>query len=118
MRSVASDCLINLKVSRNFLRQIGKNGGLARAAKVHAVALAKERISERNRRNALKRWHRQEITSDPPADPGPSEQPRGLTTSTASASMTGGAGFGSGPATRLGVPSRSACSASYLDSPL
>ena len=73
-RSVASDCLINLKVSRKFLQQIGKSGGLARAAKAHAIALAKQRRSETNRRNALKRWHRQEITSDPQADPSPSEQ--------------------------------------------
>ena len=75
IRTVASDCLINLKVSRNFLRQIGKSGGLARARKAAAVASAKKRISETNRRNALKRWRRQETTSDPPAEPGPSDRP-------------------------------------------
>ena len=81
VRSVATDCLINLKVSRNFLRQIGRKGGLARAEKLRAIAAERKRRSETNRRNALKRWRRARVTSDPPeatlrpADPGPSEPP-------------------------------------------
>ena len=67
VRSVATDCLINLKVSRKFLKYIGRNGGLARAAKMRAIASAKARRSETNRRNALARWRRQEITSGPRA---------------------------------------------------
>ena len=71
IRSVATDCLINLKVSRKFLKYIGRNGGLARAAKLHAIASAKARRSEINRANALKRWRRAQPTSDPPVDPDP-----------------------------------------------
>ena len=65
VRSVGSDCLINLKVSRKFMRYIGRNGGIASGRKRRAIAL-RRRV---NRLNALKRWRRQEITSDPPADP-------------------------------------------------
>jgi hypothetical protein len=57
VRSVASDCLINLKVSRDFLRRIGKNGGIASGRKRAAAALRRRA----NRLNALKRWR--------PADP-------------------------------------------------
>ena len=75
VRSVATDCLINLKVSRKFLKYIGRNGGLARAAKMRAIASAKAQRSETNRRNALARWRRAQPTSGPQADPGPSDQP-------------------------------------------
>ena len=80
VRSVATDCLINLKVSRKFLQQIGRKGALARAAKIRTAVAERKRISERNRANVLKRWRRQLVTTGPPeaslrpADPGPSEQ--------------------------------------------
>ena len=75
IRSAASDCLINFRLTRDFMRRIGRKGALARAAKLRAIASAKARRSETNRRNALKRWRRQEITSGPQAEPGPSDQP-------------------------------------------
>ena len=94
VRSVATDCLINLKVSRNFLRQIGRKGGLARAEKLRAIAAERKRRSETNRRNALKRWrrargHQRSPRSDAsPGRPGSFGAAAGLTsTSTASPSM-------------------------------
>ena len=46
------DCLINLKVSRDFMRRIGKNGGIASGRKRHARAERREVA----RRAALARW--------------------------------------------------------------
>jgi hypothetical protein len=46
--------VIMFKLTPDFMRKIGKLGGL----KSHAVALRKRHISEVNRRNALKRWQR------------------------------------------------------------
>ena len=69
LRSAATDCLISFRLSHDFMRRIGRKGALARAQKLRAAASERKRISERNRRNALKRWRRQEITSGPQADP-------------------------------------------------
>ncbi|MFZ0123980.1 MAG: hypothetical protein WAL48_07295 [Xanthobacteraceae bacterium] len=46
---------------------------VARAKAFAARMLLK--CSQHDRENAFKRWRRQEITTGPPADPGPSEQP-------------------------------------------
>lgn len=55
-RSVASDPPVSIRVTRNFLRRIGRLGGLARARKQDAIAARREQRSEIYRRNALKRW--------------------------------------------------------------
>ena len=52
IRTVASDCLVHLKVSREFLKRIGKNGGIASGRKRHAQAQRREAA----RRAALARW--------------------------------------------------------------
>ena len=54
VRTVASEGLINLKVSRKFMRYIGRNGGIRERPKRHATAL----LRAINRRNALKRWQK------------------------------------------------------------
>ena len=75
LRGAADDCLISFRLSRDFMRRIGRKGALARAAKLHAVASAKARQSEINRRNALKRWRAgqsgqsEQVTTDRQADP-------------------------------------------------
>lgn len=65
VRSAATPALVNLSVSRDFLRQIGRNGGIASARKRPAAAS----VRERNRRNALKRWRKRPTTGHP-ATPG------------------------------------------------
>lgn len=50
--------VISFKLTPDFMREIGRLGGLKSAA----VALRKRRISEINRRNALKRWQRLKAT--------------------------------------------------------
>lgn len=48
-----------IKLTHDFVRKIGRKGGLASGRKRRAAALARERISKINRRNALKRWQNQ-----------------------------------------------------------
>jgi hypothetical protein len=69
VRGAATDCHINFRLTHDFMRRIGRKGALARAAKMHAAALARQRISERQRAKALKRWRRQQVTSDHAPDP-------------------------------------------------
>jgi hypothetical protein len=52
--SAARKRVIAFKLSPDFMREIGRLGGLKSAA----VASRKKHISEVNRRNALKRWQR------------------------------------------------------------
>ena len=47
-----------IKLTRQFMAEIGRLGGLKSAA----VASHKKHISEVNRQNALKRWHKPEVT--------------------------------------------------------
>ena len=52
---------IVVKLTSDFMREIGRLGGLKSAA----VASHKKHISEVNRQNALKRWQRPEATEQP-----------------------------------------------------
>jgi hypothetical protein len=49
---------VKYTLTRQFLKKIGRLG----AAKSHAVASKKRHISEVNRANALKRWHKLQIS--------------------------------------------------------
>jgi hypothetical protein len=51
---------VTYALTHQFLRKIGRLG----AAKSHAVASKKRHISKVNRANALKRWHKPEISED------------------------------------------------------
>jgi hypothetical protein len=74
--------LVNVRYSLEFLRRIGRKGGLARARKYAAIAAQKRALEKRNRRNALaipaaqrkanaraaalKRWQRRQLMDDQP----------------------------------------------------
>jgi hypothetical protein len=55
IRSGATDLLINVRFSRDFVRKIGRKGGLARGRKLAARAS----LREAKRRAALVRWSKQ-----------------------------------------------------------
>ena len=48
-------------IRRSFFRKIGRLGGAAYARIKHAAASEKRRISQQNRKNALKRWRTPKI---------------------------------------------------------
>ena len=56
---------ILVKLTRDFMREIGRLGGL----KSRAVASHKKHISDVNRQNALKRWRKPEIQPAQKASP-------------------------------------------------
>jgi hypothetical protein len=102
IRSAASDYLINFRLSRDFMRRIGRKGALARAAKLHAQALRRER----SRRAALARWSKRS------AEQAHHRSPDGLT-STAVPSITLGSGEAAAAESELCLlPSRSSNSRS------
>jgi hypothetical protein len=49
---------LTISLTRDFLRKIGRKGGKRRAA----IAREKKRRSDIYRRNALKRWHKPQIS--------------------------------------------------------
>jgi hypothetical protein len=56
-RSAASRQEITVRMTRKFLKEIGRQGG-RKSGEVRAAAAARKRaISERNRAKAFKRWH-------------------------------------------------------------
>jgi hypothetical protein len=75
VRAVGTEPPVVIKLAHSHIKRIARLGGIARAEKLHAAALAKKQRSEINRRNALKRWRRAQVTSDRQEEPGPSDQP-------------------------------------------
>jgi hypothetical protein len=48
-------------IRRSFLRKIGRKGGLKRKRNFDTTVRKRRRISEQNRRNVMKRWHKPKI---------------------------------------------------------
>jgi hypothetical protein len=63
LRSVAPEPMVNIRVTKDFLRKIGKLGGQAFARNLHARAERREHM----RRLALARWAKRSSTACPPA---------------------------------------------------